>query len=795
MMPVLEQVFSLLTTDLGSLVYHLVLAFSIAGAFQMSLTQDQREASTRTQRALLGLGLLLGLQLLLFASSGLVWQEVISAGAWLPSIDRGVTLINLVLIIWLWIAPEPAPGADAAVLLLSLLAGASAILGGLWWSQQPVGTFNGSIADIAAQVGALVVLFLGILILIVRKPPAWGSGLWMLGLLALGHLVHLIFLSDGQDYSGAVRLAQIAAFPFLLALPGRSPARPEPGEKVTRQAAPPLQVGEKFALYADPQLWAGLTRLASEVQASRQCSAITSMLARIMKADLCLWLTPEGEPGFMTIQSAYDARQERQLGPFNVEQRALPMLAASLRMGRSRRISGASSSPDLTSLARLLGLDRVGNLLFVPVLSSGGNPIASIILLAPFSERDWTAEEQAFLGVVARLLVQLLQHSEEMTGLKEELVQVRQTSRLAHERAQQIQEESQKLHDQVAVFQERSQRDQEQISGLAAMINAHQAARETVEALQAENERLKQDAANLAPKEVVIIEGPDAQKQSLEGELHLALEEIAFLNSALDEAEKQIASMQTVQVSSPPSKQQYETILAAAQDLRQPLSSIVGYTDFLLSEAVGILGANQRKYLERIKISTERMGRLIDDLVQATSIESNPSELEIQEIDLGKVIDSAIQEVEKTLLEKQISLKVDLPNDALTMNIDLQAMNKIIGQLLQNASKVTPPGGAVALSARLESSEGQQDYVLVQVSDSGEGISPDDLPLVFAPHNNGAKVSGVARNGVDLAGMKTLVEIFGGRTWVDSDPGHGATFSLLLPVVPPQLYLEAGGNA
>ena len=327
------------------------------------------------------------------------------------------------------------------------------------------------------------------------------------------------------------------------------------------------------------------------------------------------------------------------------------------------------------------------------------------------------------------------------------------------------------------------------------MVTNHEAAQEAIQALKVENERLKEEAAKLEPREVVIVEGPDAEKQTLEGELQLALEEIAFLNSAIHEAEKQIESMQTIRVSSPPSRQQIETIIAIAQDLRQPLSSIVGYTDFLLSEAIGILGANQRKYLERIKISTERMGRLINDLVQATAAESNASDLEIQEIDLGQVIDHAVKNIERTLLEKQISLKVDLPENALTMNIDQRAVNKIIGQLLQNASKVTPPGGAVALSVRLENSESQQDYILVQVSDGGDGISADDLPLVFTPQNNGDGIHGIARNGVDLPTMKTLVELFGGRTWVDSDPGHGATFSLLLPVIPPQLYLEPGGNA
>ncbi len=129
-----------------------------------------------------------------------------------------------------------------------------------------------------------------------------------------------------------------------------------------------------------------------------------------------------------------------------------------------------------------------------------------------------------------------------------------------------------------------------------------------------------------------------AREKPLGGELRLALEEIALLRTAVAEAENEIANLEVNPVDASPSSEQLATIQSISQDLRQPLSSIVGYTDLLLGELIGILGATQRKYLERIKLSTERFSRLIDDLVQTSMVESNPTRIEREEIDVCAVI-------------------------------------------------------------------------------------------------------------------------------------------------------------
>jgi signal transduction histidine kinase len=90
----------------------------------------------------------------------------------------------------------------------------------------------------------------------------------------------------------------------------------------------------------------------------------------------------------------------------------------------------------------------------------------------------------------------------------------------------------------------------------------------------------------------------------------------------------------------------------------------------------------------------------------------------------------------------------------------------------------------MGITARLESSENKLDYVLVQVSDRGGGIALQDIPRVFGPRSQTVGIQGLGKNKVDFLRLKTLIEVLGGRTWVDSEPGTGSTFSLLLPAVP-----------
>jgi signal transduction histidine kinase len=783
----LEQVLKLLSTETGGLTYHLVLSFSVAGALQLVLNQGARGAHARWRRTLLGLGILLALQLTLFAVSGLSWQGILSGEQVLPPLDRAFSLLSLIVIVWLWCYPDPSPLEDSITLLLGVIAVAAAVMGVLWWPAQPVDlAFNRSPADVSAQLISLALLLIGVLSLLARQPEAWGYGLSMFITLAVGIGLHLLMLPTGGDYPLPIRLCQMIAYPFLLLLAQRFPVEVEQDVAQVAEApgASTMTFPAESGLPGSPQIWQTLQKLAAESDPQQLARGITAFLAENMDADFCLLLTMPDAGGRILIRSAYDRNAKRYLEAATLDSRALPTLNSAIRMGRTRRLPGSSAAPDLIELARALAIETTGNLLLSPVLAPDGHPIASLLLLSPASGKDWNPDEIAAAGIMGKLLVQFLQRSQEMISLEQDLAQSRQNVRLAQEQAQQAVEERQKLRDQLAVLQENTQRDHLQLVTLTAVSAEHNEVQQTLAELKAENDRLK-EAAHLTEQSL------KQKAESLDGELRLTLEEIAMLRASLSEADEIIESTKLAQPETNSSDIQLEAISLIAQDLRQPLSSIVGYTDFLLGETIGILGTSQRRYLERIRISTDRINRLIEDLMQMASPESNAMHLEFKEVDVCQILQRAVTESNPAMSEKRIALHLDLPAKPLCISSDRHALRKVFGQMVKNAGTVTPQGGSVLVKARFEAADNNQDYVLVQVADSGGGIAPQDLLNVFSPQSDDHPIQGLAKSGPEISRMKVLIEALGGRTWVDSEVGNGATFSVLLPV---KALVESGNG-
>jgi signal transduction histidine kinase len=239
------------------------------------------------------------------------------------------------------------------------------------------------------------------------------------------------------------------------------------------------------------------------------------------------------------------------------------------------------------------------------------------------------------------------------------------------------------------------------------------------------------------------------------------------------------------------SSDQAEVIASISQELRQPMSSIVGYADLLLGESVGILGALQRKFIERIKASTERIGSLIDDLIQISTFETGLKNLKPEPVDINLIIDNAMAYTSSQLREKNIALRIDIGKTLQPIHADREAMQQIMIHLLQNAGAATPVEGTISLRVRAQK-ENDQDHILVQISDTGGGIPEADLPRVFSRlyRAENVLIQGVGDTGVGLSIAKALTEAQGGRIWVDTEMSVGSTFNVLLPIKPAEKTKE-----
>ena len=677
---------------------------------------------------------------------------------------------------WLWAFPEPSRPADAATWLLSLLVAAGLGLALVAYSAEPTfQPYNLTTYDGIWQMASAGLSVLGLFTLLIRRPNGWGNGAAVLLLSFAGHLLHMMLGRVEGDFPGAVRLMHLAAFPILMTLPQRFPAPSSRLTSIKQQDAP--LAGERRRYSTDPKTFHALLALAGESQADKVSQAITRAIAQTMLADLCFLIYLTDNNNQMQIASGYDLIREENLEGGSMSKNLIPMLTNALQRGRPLRLPASSTSADIKGLSDLLGLQNPGHIMSVPIVTPEKDPIGGVLLLSPYSNRLWSAEDQAFLANIALSLVPIIQRGQKMTSLEQKSEQTRQALDVANERIKDLERGNTELLKQMDTVKAEAQEGLAQAENLAALTTIQDETQKALEKLKNENEKLR------ASKDVQgAWSNTPTHSAQLESELRLTLEEVARLQNQLAEANMRAVEAEQG-VSSTRSIEHAEVVASISQELRQPMSSIVGYTDLLLGESVGILGALQRKFVERVKASTERIGNLIDDLIQVTTLETGLNELKPEPVDLNVIIDNAMSYTSSQVREKNISMHLDLPKNVAAIYADREALQQILIHLLQNAGSASPVEGTVHLKVQTKAEDGRE-YVLIQVSDTGGGIPAEDLQRVFTRlyRADNVLIQGVGDTGVGLSIAKTLTEAQKGRIWVESQMGVGSTFSVLLPI-------------
>jgi signal transduction histidine kinase len=278
------------------------------------------------------------------------------------------------------------------------------------------------------------------------------------------------------------------------------------------------------------------------------------------------------------------------------------------------------------------------------------------------------------------------------------------------------------------------------------------------------------------------------EPQQATEELRLALQEVARLHALLQGTREEATTGDGKGPNGtrlPAEKS--ELVISIAQDLRQPLTSILGYTDLLLGESVGTLGDLQRSYLERVHNSTERMNQLIGNLVQIAELDTPRMKASGEMLHIADLIENVLGQVHDQIKQKGIDLQLDVAPELPEMEINRDALEQVVFHLLENAMAATPEGGQVALRASEGDETAAGGFILIQIADAGGGIREEDLPHVFSRvyRSSNPLIQGVGDTGVGLSIAEALSKALGGKIWVDSQSGLGATFSLVLPVKHP----------
>ncbi len=233
-----------------------------------------------------------------------------------------------------------------------------------------------------------------------------------------------------------------------------------------------------------------------------------------------------------------------------------------------------------------------------------------------------------------------------------------------------------------------------------------------------------------------------------------------------------------------------EFVSFVSHELKQPMTSMKGYTDILMKGMAGELNETQHGLLETIRSNVDRMNSLVSELLDISRIESGRIRLELGDVSIQKMIEDVLRTIRGQIEGKQQTLEVEIASDLPLVRGDRSRLMQVLTNLVSNAHKYTPEGGDITVSARMwsdgQSGKGEDGFVLCSVADTGIGMSAEDQERLFKTkyfRADNPAVRSVPGTGLGLVITKSLVELHGGEIWVESELGKGSTFSFTIPVV------------
>jgi signal transduction histidine kinase len=240
---------------------------------------------------------------------------------------------------------------------------------------------------------------------------------------------------------------------------------------------------------------------------------------------------------------------------------------------------------------------------------------------------------------------------------------------------------------------------------------------------------------------------------------------------------------------------------SAAHDLKTPLAILNGYTELLQSEKLGPLNGRQREVLKDMASNGQRLQHFIQDFLTFTVLETGELRMQYEVADINGSLSEVCRLWSPRFQERGLALYF-LANEKINpLPMDAAKIQRVISNLLENASKFTPQGGTVWLHAepyvwerratskptageRRRVSTGAPNAVKVSVSDTGPGISPEYHSEIFDDFFRLPGTEATEGMGLGLAIARRLVHGMGGKIWVESDAGAGCKFSFLIPLNP-----------
>jgi len=795
----LSDLIELVSQPPGNIIYHLITLFALQIVFALSYSRWQRNRHDRQAlRMVWAAGSIFLLRLALLIA-GLAQPLLTSALAptavsFLPPLEQALHTATTALLVWAVVPHPQNPDFErvSQTILFTVLGivTLATIFFTQSWQTEALNQVAYNDTEQATVWGLLQILLLGfgLMIVLANRATRFSLRSSMIGLLLLAHLVHFWnapeIIPTQTDVPYLLRLGDLVVFPLWAVL-------------AYQLTLIPLLAGRDGGQVAISrrafQLATRLMQQQEEIPALQRGLEMVSEFVPAQFVGLLTFETEKPRHLFLVRQSAV-ATTEADRWQLNRDD--WPALHQALETGQLVELQpGGTGSRQLRLLYEELGLGDNGALLIEPLLSNDGAQ-GLLLLGRGTGHHEWPAADAALARPLAAYLGQVLASLRQMNRLAQwqfpspDGGEIGSSGRLIA-----LEEERDRLASELEIAQNRGRQAErraaearKQAEDLAVTVEAleeiqPQAKPAQIQALEAEMESLRES--------LVAAEEAMAMAAASEGGLSTEwiMMTITRYSGQLEEAQAQIQQLQQ-ELEKHTLLDSHQIIASLAQELRTPMTSIGGYTELLLSESVGMLGSRQREFLQRVQANVERMNALINQLVQLTSseaaAEAQPPVLITA--DLHSALDTAVQSVLNQVREKKLNINLNLNGNLPPLAIPHQALQQILNLLLYNACRSSRPQKQVTVNVEaheIPDPDTQTDeslrFVHIAISDSGEGIHIDDQARVFDPQFQADHplISGLGDTGPGLALAYSLAQSYGGRMWVDSQPGKGSTFSVL----------------
>jgi signal transduction histidine kinase len=254
--------------------------------------------------------------------------------------------------------------------------------------------------------------------------------------------------------------------------------------------------------------------------------------------------------------------------------------------------------------------------------------------------------------------------------------------------------------------------------------------------------------------------------------LQLSNQNLAVANRELEEVNKKLKEIDKVKS---------DFISIVSHELRTPLTSIKAFTELILMKPK-MLPEKRDKLLQIINNESDRLARLINDILDLTKIEAGKLSWHITRVSLRDIIQTSVSGIQSLADNKSLIIGVSIPEPLPLFFGDRDRLIQVITNMLSNSIKFTPQGGRITVVARLE--ESPKPQIVVTVSDTGIGIPSNDLELIFEKFRRSGDIltNNGQGTGLGLAITRQIVEYHGGTVWAESTLGQGSIFTFTLPL-------------